>query len=45
MLIKKNYKLDLEELREYFPMEQVAKETMNIYQELLGLKFTRLEGA
>lgn len=43
MLIKKDYKLDLEELKEYFPMEQVAKETMEIYQELLGLKFTRLQ--
>lgn len=31
MLIKKNYQLDLEQLKEYFPMEQVAKETMDIY--------------
>lgn len=45
MLIKKKYNIDLEQIKEFFPMEQVAKETMEIYQELLGLKFTRLEGA
>jgi Zn-dependent oligopeptidase len=43
--VKKNYKLDSEKIREYFPVEQVKEQTMEIYQDLLVLKFSKLEGA
>jgi thimet oligopeptidase len=41
---KNNYSVDKEKLKEYFPLETVTSGMMEIYQRLLGLKFTKLEG-
>eukprot|EP00090_Calanus_glacialis_P007989 TRINITY_DN1635_c0_g1_i1.p1 TRINITY_DN1635_c0_g1~~TRINITY_DN1635_c0_g1_i1.p1 ORF type:complete len:781 (-),score=191.71 TRINITY_DN1635_c0_g1_i1:71-2413(-) len=41
---KNNYSVDKEKLKEYFPLETVTSGMMEIYQTLLGLKFTKLEG-
>jgi Zn-dependent oligopeptidase len=40
VLKEKFYSIDEEKIKEFFPVEHVVKETMDIYQELLGLKFT-----
>ena len=40
VLKEKFYSIDEEKIKEYFPVDHVVKETMEIYQELLGLKFT-----
>jgi thimet oligopeptidase len=43
--MKEKFNQTEEELREYFPAEHVKEVTMEIYQELLGLKFRKLEKA
>jgi thimet oligopeptidase len=40
---KKQYNVNNEELRAYFPMESCLKGMFDIYQELLGLRFKKVE--
>lgn len=42
---KENFNFDEEKLQEWFPSENVKAATMDIYQELLGLVFTKLPEA
>ena len=37
------YSVNQELLREYFPLAKVTKGMMEIYEQLLGLNFTKLE--
>lgn len=39
------YQVDEEEIKKYFPMQHVIKETLGIYQELLSLSFSRVQNA
>jgi thimet oligopeptidase len=39
LLQKKLFEFDPEEVRQYFPAETVVEGTLEVYQELLGLKF------
>jgi len=41
-ILKTEYKVDHEKIREYLPMEQCLKGVLNIYQELLGLDFKKV---
>jgi thimet oligopeptidase len=41
-IIKKDYSINNEELRDYFPMEQCLKGMMDIYQKLLGFEFRKV---
>jgi thimet oligopeptidase len=42
-ILKKEYQVNKEELRAYLPMEQCLKGMFDIYQELLGLEFRKVE--
>ncbi|CAK0821989.1 unnamed protein product, partial [Prorocentrum cordatum] len=42
LLLKREYGVDHEAIRKYFPCPVVVEGTLAIYQELLGLKFTEL---
>jgi len=44
ILKEKFYSIDEEKIKEYFPTNHVVDVTMEIYQELLGLKFTLVPG-
>ncbi|WP_293892715.1 M3 family metallopeptidase [Flavobacterium sp.] len=41
-IIKKQYQINNEELRDYFPMQQCLKGMMDIYQQLLGFEFRKV---
>ena len=42
-IIKKQFQINNEELRDYFPMEQSLKGMMDIYQKLLGFEFRKVK--
>ncbi len=42
---KKEYSLDDEEIRQYFPKDYVMQKMFDIYEKLLGVKFTKVKGA
>lgn len=42
---EQSYSVDEEAIKEYFPTDHVIDVTLDIYQELLGLKFTKLQDA
>jgi thimet oligopeptidase len=41
-LRKTKYAVDAEQVRQYFPVDHVVRQVMDIYQELLGVKFTEV---
>ena len=41
---EKEFSVDQEHLKEYFPIDVVTKGLMDIYQRLLGLTFSKVEG-
>jgi len=43
LLLKREYGVDHEEIRKYFPLPVVVQGTLDIYQELLGLRFTEIK--
>lgn len=45
MVKEKNYAVDQEEYRPYFPLPTVTKGLLEIYQQLLGLKFSEVKDA
>lgn len=42
-LVKQKYAVDKEALRDFFPYQKVVDGMFNIYQNIFGLKFTRVE--
>ncbi|MBI3548706.1 MAG: Zn-dependent oligopeptidase, partial [Elusimicrobia bacterium] len=42
MMKRERYSLDAEEVRQYFPVETVVKGTLEVYQDLLGVKFSEV---
>lgn len=42
VLLKDEYGVDNELVRQYFPLDHVVEVTLQVYQELLSLKFTEL---
>lgn len=44
-LKKERYQIDLEQIKEYFPMERVTAGMLEVYQELLGVRFRQIPQA
>ena len=44
-LLKTKYKVDYEQMRDYLPMEACLEGMLNLYQELLGLEFRKVENS
>ena len=44
-LLKTDYQVDLEKIREYLPMESCLTGMLDIYQELLGFEFIKVKNA
>src|SRR5438045_8875721 len=44
-LRKRDYALDDEKIRAYFPADKVMSGMMDVYSRLLGVQFKRVEGA
>ena len=44
-LLKTDYQVDAEKIREYLPMEECLQGMFTIYQKLLGLEFKKVENA
>jgi thimet oligopeptidase len=44
-LKKELYQIDLEQIKEYFPMEKVTEGMLAVYQQLLGVKFRLIPDA
>lgn len=44
-ILKNEYKVDNEKMREYLPMQECLAGMFELYQELLGLEFRKIEGA
>lgn len=44
-ILKEQYKVDHEKIREYLPMEECLKGVFEIYQELFGIRFEKVERA
>ena len=42
--IEKNLSLDDSKVKEYFPVSAVVPVIMSIYQDLLGVRFEKIEG-
>ena len=42
MIETTDYNVDSEELKKYFPLQTVLNGMLEIYQRLLGLKFTKI---
>jgi Zn-dependent oligopeptidase len=43
MYKEKNYKIDMQEVRKFFPLKVVTNGLLEIYQKILGLKFKLIE--
>ncbi|KAL7746070.1 metalloendopeptidase [Sorochytrium milnesiophthora] len=45
MLVEKEYNVDHEEIRQYFPLGHVTQAMLDLYARLFGVKFTRVSDA
>ena len=44
-LMQEEYSVDHEKIKEYFPLEHLISEMLNIYEKVLGITFKAVEGA
>ncbi len=44
-LLRERFGVDEEKVKEYFPLQHVVEGMLRMYQEVLGVRFTRVEGA